>query len=94
MKETSHFFQRESYDMNWIGLFQKDTRDIDQPFSDEAFEPLSERPICNSLDFSNSPYRSQDHHMVSLSLALGTTSGCLDMRAKRSVVPHLSIPIT
>ena len=37
MKDHMKEFQRESYDMNWIGLFQKDTRDIDQPFS--------ERPI-------------------------------------------------
>lgn len=40
------------------------------------------------------PYRSHDHHIVSLFLILGTTSGCLEMRAKRSVVPHLSIPMT
>lgn len=49
--------------------------------------------LCRCIT-ENSPYRSHDHHIVSLFLILGTTSGCLDMRAKRSVVPHLSIPMT
>lgn len=50
-------------------------------------------PLCQCIT-QDSPYRSHDHHIVSLFLILGTTSGCLEMRAKRSVVPHLSIPMT
>lgn len=49
--------------------------------------------LCHCIT-EDSPYRSHDHHIVSLFLILGTTSGCLEMRAKRSVVPHLSIPMT